>query len=165
MGYPMKLRDHKLVRLILELLSQGITPHKIALTVALGVVLGVTPVLGSTTLLCAAAALAFGINLPLIQVVNYLVYPLQLLLLIPFIQAGQWLFRQPPLPFSLAQLTALFRVSFWHTLGMLWEYTLHGLVAWSILGGTAALMIYLISRPILGYMIARKAAAEKLRIN
>src|SRR5487761_2313685 len=113
----MKLRDHKLVRLILELLSQGITPHKIALTVALGVVLGVTPVLGSTTLLCTAAALVFGINLPLIQVVNYLVYPLQLLLLIPFIQAGQWLFRQPSLPFSLAQRTALFRMNFWGTLG------------------------------------------------
>src|SRR5487761_117909 len=135
----MKLRDHKLVRLILELLSQGITPHKIALTIALGVVLGVTPVLGSTTILCAAAAVVFGINLPLIQVVNYVVYPLQLLLLIPFIQAGQWLFRQPPLPFSFAQLTALLRLRFWQTLAMLWEYTLHGLIAWLILGGIAAL--------------------------
>jgi len=161
----MKLRDHKLARLILELLSQGITAHKIALTVALGVVLGVTPVLGSTTLLCAAAALAFGINLPLIQVVNYVVYPLQLLLLIPFIQAGQWLFRQPPLPFSLAQLIALFRVSFWHTLGMLWEYTLHGLIAWLILGGMTGFIIYITSRPILGYLIVRKTAAEKQRIN
>ncbi len=157
----MKLRDHKLACLILELLSQGITPHKIALTVALGVVLGVTPVLGSTTLLCAAAALVFGINLPLIQVVNYLVYPLQLLLLIPFIQAGQWLFRQPPLPFSFAQLTALLRLRFWQTLAMLWEYTLHGLIAWLILGGIAALIIYIVSRPILGYLIVRKTASEK----
>lgn len=157
----MKLRDHKLARLILELLSQGITPHKIALTVALGVVLGVTPVLGSTTLLCIAAALVFGINLPLIQVVNYLVYPLQLLLLIPFIQAGQWLFRQPPLPFSFAQLTVLLRSRFWQTLAMLWEYTLHGLIAWLILGGIAALIIYIVSRPILGYLIVRKTASEK----
>jgi len=157
----MKLRDHKLVRLILELLSQGITPHKIALTIALGVVLGVTPVLGSTTILCAAAAVVFGINLPLIQVVNYVVYPLQLLLLIPFIQAGQWLFRQPPLPFSFAQLTALLRLRFWQTLAMLWEYTLHGLIAWLILGGIAALIIYIVSRPILGYLIVRKTAGEK----
>jgi len=157
----MKLRDHKLVRLILELLSQGITPHKIALTIALGVVLGVTPVLGSTTILCAAAAVVFGINLPLIQVVNYVVYPLQLLLLIPFIQAGQWLFRQPPLPFSFAQLTALLRLRFWQTLAMLWEYTLHGLIAWLILGGMAALIIYIVSRPILGYLIVRKTAGEK----
>jgi len=157
----MKLRDHKLVRLILDLLSQGITPHKIALTVALGVVLGVTPVLGSTTLLCTAAALVFGINLPLIQVVNYVVYPLQLLLLIPFIQAGQWLFRQPPLPFSFAQLTALLRLRFWQTLAMLWEYTLHGLIAWLILGGMSVFIIYMVLRPILGYLIVRKTASEK----
>ena len=161
MVYPMKLRDHKLKRLILELLSQGITPHKIALCIALGAMLGVTPLIGSSTLMCAVVALAFGINLPLIQVVNYLVYPLQLLLLIPFIQAGQWLFRQPSLPFSLAQLTALFRMNFWGTLGMLWEYTLRGLVAWLILGGMAALIIYLASRPILGYMIVSKPYAEK----
>ena len=157
----MKLRDHKLARLILELLSQGITPHKIALTIALGVVLGVAPVLGSTTLLCTAAALVFGINLPLIQVVNYLVYPLQLLLLIPFIQGGQWLFRQPPLPFSFAQLTALLRLRFWQTLAMLWEYTLHGLIAWLILGGMSAFIIYMVLRPILGYLIVRKTASEK----
>lgn len=157
----MKLSNHKLMRLILELLSQGITPHKLALSIALGVMLGVTPVIGSTTILCALAAMAFGINLPLIQVVNYLVYPLQLLLLIPFIQAGQWLFRQPPLPFSLAQLTRLFRLSFWHTLGMLWEYTLHGLVAWLILGGTVGLVIYIGSRSILGHMLVRKTAADK----
>jgi len=154
----MKLRDHKLVRLTLELLSQGITPHKIALTVALGVVLGVTPVLGSTTLLCTAAALVFGINLPLIQVVNYVVYPLQLLLLIPFIQAGQWLFRQPPLPFSFAQIIALLHMSFRHTAGLLWDYTLHGLVAWLILGGGAALILYLALLPILTRLLPAQRA-------
>ncbi|MGA9855408.1 MAG: DUF2062 domain-containing protein [Gammaproteobacteria bacterium] len=160
-GYPMKLRDHKLVRLILELLSQGITSHKVALCIALGAMLGVTPLIGTSTLMCAVVALAFGINLPLIQLVNYLVYPLQLLLLIPFIRAGQWLFRQPPLPFSLAQLTGLFRESFWLTLSRLWEYVLHGLVAWSILGGIGACIIYLVARPILGYVILKKAALDK----
>jgi len=148
----MKLHDHKLLRLITELLSQGITPHKVALSVSLGVVLGVTPLLGSTTILCAVAALVFGINLPLIQVVNYLVYPLQLLLLIPFIQLGQWLFHQPPLPLTLTQLMALLRLRFWRSLAMLWEYTLHGLIAWLILGGMAALIIYIILRPLLGYL-------------
>ncbi len=157
----MKLRDHKLVRLILELLRQGITPHKIALSIALGVMLGVTPLIGSSTILCAVVVVVFGINLPLIMVVNYLVYPLQLLLLIPFIQAGQWLFRQPPLPLSFTQIKNLLHVSFWHTLGMLWEYLLHGLVAWSILGGIGACVIYLAARPLLGYVTLKKTAVEK----
>src|SRR5215472_7734567 len=102
----MSLRDNKLTRLVLALLSQGITPHKIALTLVLGVLFGVIPLIGTSTTLCALAALALGLNLPLIQLVNYLVYPLQILLLIPFVQAGQWLFRQPPLPFTLTDINA-----------------------------------------------------------
>ena len=154
----MKLRNHKSIRLMMELLSQGITPRKIALTVALGVLLGMTPVLGSTTILCAIAAVVFRINLPLIQVVNYLAYPLQLLLLVPFIQAGQWLFHQPPLPFTFAQIIALLRMSFWHTAGLLWDYTLHGLVAWLILGGGAVLILYLVLLPILTRLIPARGA-------
>jgi uncharacterized protein (DUF2062 family) len=38
-----------LVRPILDLLRQGVTPEKIALSLALGMALGVFPVLGSTT--------------------------------------------------------------------------------------------------------------------
>lgn len=149
----MRLRNHKSVRLVLRLLSEGMTPHKIALTVALGVMLGATPVLGTTTILCAIAAVAFRVNLALIQVVNYLVYPLQLLLVIPFIQTGQWMFHEPPLPLSLTQLIALFHINFWHTLSMMWGYALHGLVAWLMLGGSAALMIYMALRPLLAHLI------------
>ena len=43
----------RLVRPVLELLRQGVTPEKIALSLTLGVALGVFPVLGSTTALCA----------------------------------------------------------------------------------------------------------------
>src|SRR5205823_6730685 len=73
---------------ILDMLRQGITPERIALSIALGGVLGVFPVLGSTTILCAAAAFVLRLNLAAMQVVNLLVYPLQLLLFLPFLQAG-----------------------------------------------------------------------------
>lgn len=148
-----RLRDSKLVRLVVELLSQGITPRKIALTIALGVVLGVTPVLGSTTFLCAVAAVALGLNLPLIQLINYLMYPLQFVLLLPFIQAGQWLFREPPLPLSFIQIAQMARANLWHTIASLWDYTLHGLVAWLILGTAAALLIHLALLPILKHFV------------
>ena len=161
----MNLREHKLVRLIIALLSEGMTPHKIALTLALGMMLGATPVLGTTTILCALAAVVFRLNLPLIQAVNFLVYPLQLLLLIPFMQTGQWIFHQPPLPFSYAQLVALFHAGFWHALEILWIYSLHGVVAWLILGGAGAILIYAILRPILGYSLGRKHAGHKPAIN
>lgn len=161
----MNLREHKLVRLVVALLSEGMTPHKIALTLALGLLLGATPVFGTTTILCALAAVVLRLNLPLIQAVNFLAYPLQLLLLIPFMQAGQWLFHQPPLPFTYDQVLALFHQGFWHALEMLWIYSLHGVVAWLLLGGAGAAIIYLILRPILGYSLQRRSTRHKPAIN
>ncbi|HEV2333315.1 MAG TPA: DUF2062 domain-containing protein [Gammaproteobacteria bacterium] len=145
----MSLRENRLTRLITGLLSQGITPHKVALTLALGVVLGVNPLIGTSTTLCVVAALWLGLNLPLIQLINYLAYPLQILLLIPFVQAGQWLFREPPLPFSATDIKTMLAAGLWKAIQTLWSYALHGMVAWLFLGALMGLAIYGCSLPIL----------------
>jgi len=137
-----KLRDNKLTRHIVELLKQGITPHKIALAVALGALLGMAPVLGTTIVSCTVAALALRLNLVLIQIVNNLVYPLELLLLIPFVQAGQRLFGQPPLPLSVGQIVDMFKHDFWGSVVALWSYTWHGAVAWLIFSAVVGPVIY-----------------------
>jgi hypothetical protein len=46
------------------------------------------PVLGSTTILCAAAAFVLRLSLLAIQAVNFLIYPLQLIVFLPFLQGG-----------------------------------------------------------------------------
>lgn len=127
---PAKWRDNKLTRHVVELLKQGITPHKIALAVVLGALLGMAPVLGTTIISCTLAALAFRLNLVLIQLVNNLVYPLQLVLLIPFVQAGQRLFGQPLMPLSAGQIVDMARHDFWKSLLALGGYIWHGTVAW-----------------------------------
>lgn len=142
-----RLKDNRLTRHVIALISQGITPHKIALAVVLGALLGMAPVMGSTILSCTVAALWLRLNLPLIQLVNNLVYPLQLLLLIPFVQAGQWLFRQPPLPFSVAQIIAMVRTDFWGSLVVLAGYTLHGAVAWLLFSAAVGPLCYAILLP------------------
>jgi hypothetical protein len=137
-----RLKDNRLTRHILDLLKQGITPQKIALAVVLGVLLGIAPVLGTTIVSCTVAALWLRLNLPLIQVVNNLVYPLQLLLLIPFVQAGQRLFRQPPLPLSASQLVAMLEQDPWGSIASLWTYTWHGAVAWLLFSAVAGPLMY-----------------------
>jgi uncharacterized protein (DUF2062 family) len=72
-------------------LSQGITPRRLALTLALGFAIGCLPVVGMPTLVCAALALALRLNLPAIQAANYSVMPLQLVLIVPFVRLGGWL--------------------------------------------------------------------------
>src|SRR5450755_1242231 len=115
----------RIVQPILDLLRQGITPEKIALSVALALVLGVFPALGWTTLLCLIVALRLRLNVPAMQLVNYLAYPLQLMLLVPFIRAGEWLFRAPKLGLSLPQIMAMVKADVWHAITALWAATMH----------------------------------------
>jgi uncharacterized protein (DUF2062 family) len=126
----------------IQLLRQGVSPEKIALTVALGVILGVTPVLGSTTLLCTLAAVALRLNLPGIQLVNGAVYPLQFILLIPFYRLGAWMFRADASAISLAGVLALMRQGVWHAVRTLWVVTVHALLAWLVLGMAALAVLY-----------------------
>jgi uncharacterized protein (DUF2062 family) len=72
-------------------LSQGISPHRLALTLALGFAVGCIPVIGIPTVLCAGLALALRLNLPVIQMANYVAMPVQLALIVPFVRLGRWL--------------------------------------------------------------------------
>jgi uncharacterized protein (DUF2062 family) len=139
----------RIVNPILGLLRQGITPEKIALSIALGVTLGVTPVIGSTSILCFLAAILLGLNAPAIQLVNYLVYPLQLAMLVPFFRMGQWIFAAPPAAVSVAEIFHRIRVDVWGAIATLWTATLHALVAWIALAALAAPILYLILVPAL----------------
>ncbi|HVW08927.1 MAG TPA: DUF2062 domain-containing protein [Bryobacteraceae bacterium] len=66
----------------------GLAPETIALIFVLGIVLGIFPVFGLPTLLCAAAAIVFRLNVAAIQLVNQVASPLQYLLLAPLGRAG-----------------------------------------------------------------------------
>jgi len=77
-------------------LRQGISPRRLAFTLALGFAIGCIPVVGIPTLLCAALALSLRLNLPAIQAANYAVMPLQLLLIVPFVRLGGWLMASRP---------------------------------------------------------------------
>ncbi|MGA3132571.1 MAG: DUF2062 domain-containing protein [Terracidiphilus sp.] len=72
-------------------LSQGISPRRLALTLALGFSVGCIPLLGIPTVLCTALALALRLNLPAIQAANCASTPLQLALIVPFVRLGRWL--------------------------------------------------------------------------
>ena len=134
----------RVVAPVVTLLTQGITPEKIALSLAFGIVLGIFPVLGSTTVLCAVAALLFQLNLPAIQLLNYLIYPLQLFLLVPFIRMGEKLFRASPLQLSLTQILTMLRADLPHAISTLWLAEVHAMSAWLLIGVPAIFLIYIL---------------------
>jgi len=139
----------RLVRPILDLLTHGITSEKIALSIAFGLVLGVFPALGWSTLLCLLLALWLKLNVPAMQLVNYLAYPLQLVLLVPFLRAGEFLFRAPRLAISLPQIRAMVRADVWHAITSLWVATMHAIVVWTLVAPVAVWVVYSMLAPIL----------------
>jgi len=146
------LWQSKIVRPILEFLRQGLTPEKLSFTIALGITLGVVPVLGSTMLLCTVAALVFRLNLAAIQLVNWVVYPFQLALLIPFYRIGGWIFRTPPSELSVVLIVAMFRTNLPHAIASLWTVTIHAVAAWILLGSVATGVLYLLLLPVISGM-------------
>lgn len=131
-------------------LRQGVAPGPLALTVALGLVVGIVPVLGVTTVACGLLAVWLRLNQPVIQLVNYLVYPLQIALLLPFLRAGEWLFGTAPLPLlSVADLTARFQADagqFFLDYGRL---GLCALAVWALLAPGLIALIYALTKPLL----------------
>ncbi len=134
---------------IRALLRQGVSPRSLALSLALGGVIGLFPIIGSTTVLCVVAAVLLRLNHVAIQAANYAVYPAQLLLLVPFMQAGQWLFGARPVPIGIEQLKASFAAGWWSALADLWQLTLFAIAAWAVLAIPVAVLIYVVSAPLL----------------
>jgi uncharacterized protein (DUF2062 family) len=147
-----KFLKTRLVDPILALLTQGITPRKIAMSVAIGIVVGCFPLLGTTTTLCTIAALVFGLNLPAIQLVNYLVYPLQLFLLIPFVRLGETIMRAHPQPLSAQIFVFYAKAGPRMALSKLGSAALHAVAGWLLVAPIALVLIYAALVPVITRM-------------
>ena len=153
----------RLIQPLMGQLRQGVTPEKLAWSLALGMGLGCFPVLGTSTGLCFVAGVLFKLNQPALQFINYLAYPVQLLLLIPFLQAGQRLFGQPALPLTLPQLQAeLASLGGWEVIGRYAVASLRGVAVWMLVAPPLMFALRLLLRPALARLpIGRKPAAAE----
>jgi uncharacterized protein (DUF2062 family) len=138
-----------------QALRQGLTPHQLALTLALGVTLGVLPTVWGTSVLCLLAAWMLRLNQPLMQLLNYFVFPLQILLLAPFLQLGYFLFggETPPLVQAWEPQRLLSEPL--QTLRLAGEASLLALAGWALAAPLLAVLCY-------GIGIAAVARYQKL---
>ena len=135
---------------------------------AIGVVVGNIPILGVSTILCTLIALACGLNLPAIQLVQALMAPTQLLLIIPFVRLGEWLMGAAPQPVSIGAALALLRQGVWHAVVVLKEVLLHAGLAWLLVAPFAAVLLVRILTPIFTHAAAalpRRAPAAPLPLD
>ena len=138
----------RLVTPLLALLRQGVTPGKLALSVSLGAAIGLIPVLGVSTALCALAALCLKLNMPAIQIVNYLLAPLQLVLIIPLLRFGELIASAPAFPVTLDSGLALLSQGVVHAVRILATAILHASLGWVVLAPLLTLALYYTLKPV-----------------
>jgi uncharacterized protein (DUF2062 family) len=145
----------RIVLPILALLRMGATPQKLAWSIAAGLLIGISPILGVTTILCLAAAFLFRLNVAASQLSNHIVYPLELILVIPFIRAASLVFHTAPMPLSAHDLLRAARE---HPIALsrqLWLWEWHAFLLWAILAAVAIPIIALTLTPVLHRLLIR----------
>jgi uncharacterized protein (DUF2062 family) len=143
-------------------LTQGLTPQKIALTLAIGSAIALFPILGTATLLCVIVGVFMNLNQPILQVVNYACTPIHLPFLYYSFRWGERLFGSPHTPLHLA---AMGRLLLEQPLRFFREYGLtavHAVAVWAILAPFWIAAIYALSLPLLRAVERARLAAAKI---
>ncbi len=140
--------QRKLAAPLLSFLKQGLSPEKLALCVALGITIGTFPMLGSTTILCTSVALILRLNVPAIQLINYFVYPFQLLLFIPFIRVGEKLFGVAPVPLDFPLIFSMLQSDLFGTIQSLWWTNVRGMIAWALIAIPIGVVIFFVLKQV-----------------
>ena len=142
---------------VMAQLTQGISAGRIALTISMGITLGIFPILGATSVLSGIAAWLLKLNQPIIQAVTVLTFPLQCLLLLPFYRTGESLFGVPSIPLSIPLILSRFfedTGKFFQDYGMT---GVRGIVVWGLIAPVMGLILHFaLHRPL-------RAMARQLR--
>jgi uncharacterized protein (DUF2062 family) len=134
---------------LVSLLSQGLSPERLALSLAVGFALGLFPILGATTVLCLAAGFAFKLNHVGLQLANHLAYPLQVPFILAFVRLGERLLGAPRVSLDPLALARHFQRD---ASGFLREFGrtgLHGILGWSLVAPVLLAAAYFALRPVL----------------
>jgi uncharacterized protein (DUF2062 family) len=133
---------------LLALLRQGISPQRLALCVALAIVIGNIPILGVSSILCTLIALLFRLNLAAMQIVQAAMAPTQLLLIIPFVRLGEWILGAPQQPVSIKAGLALISQGVWHAVVVLRDAIFHAGLAWILVAPFCVYLFYRLLAPV-----------------
>lgn len=124
---------HRLASLLSDQLRQGLNPRDLALSFALGATLGIMPLIWGTSLICIGCASWLRLNQVVVQLANYLMYPLQIALFIPWLLLGERLFASRLLPEDSAQLLDQLTQSPMLLFSHFQQSNLQGLLVWLVL--------------------------------
>jgi uncharacterized protein (DUF2062 family) len=144
----------RILRPLLRQLRGGVTPRRLAWSLALGMVIGINPSMGITTLLVIMIAWTFGLNQIASQIGSHAVTPIHLLLFVPFIELGVHLFHTSRLPLDRRQIEHLSRHP-WYLIRDIWQWEWHALIVWGLVAAIAMPLLAMYIRRALVLLMRR----------
>ena len=152
----------RILRPLLRLLRGGVTPRRLAWSLALGIVVGINPSVGLTTLVVVMLAWVFGLNQVASQIGSHSMAPLHLMLFLPFIELGVHLFHTGRLPLNRKQLEHLSHHP-WRLFREIWQWEWHALIVWGIVATIAMPLLALYIRRALVLLMRRHRTLARSR--
>lgn len=122
----------RVLRPLLRLLKNGVTPKRLAWSLAVAMAVGISPLLGVTTVCMLFLAWVFRLNYVATQIGIHVMSPLQWLLFVPFIDCGIKIFRTRRLPMTKTDILHLSHRHPLQLLHLLWLWEWHALVVWAV---------------------------------
>jgi len=127
------------------LLKQGLTLKELSQCVIVSGLISIIPILGVSTFMITTVSLKRKLNLPVMISLSYLMWPVQILLIIPFIRMGEFIFSVPRNHHTVEEIISSFQNSFFITLSQLSFELLCGFAGWLLTAVPVAIGIYWVS--------------------
>ncbi|GAB5561591.1 MAG: hypothetical protein SynsKO_32380 [Synoicihabitans sp.] len=140
--------ERRVIAPIKQQLTQGVTPRRVTFTLGIGTVCSLFPFLGFTSLLNLGVGLAMRLNQPILQILNQLLGPLQLVMILVYVRGGETIWGSTGQPFSVTEMVSSFAelslLEFLQTFG--WA-GIHAFTAWALTAPLLFALVYLPLRP------------------
>ena len=133
----------------------GATPRTLAWSIAAGLMIGINPIIGTTTVLCLAAAFSLRLNVVASQIANHAMFPLELALVVPFIRFGSRVFHTEAMPLSPRLFLEAARTAPIALTRELWMWEWHAFVLWAAVSTVAVPAVALALTPVLRRLLRR----------
>lgn len=114
-------------------MKEGAKPDKLSLTIVLGLMMGVIPMLGVNTAACLLLAIIFRLNVVIVQLINYMAFPLQVLLFVPFFKTGEYFFGKSEEKLLQNTFSNLFSNNWFQSLTIIIHANFRAVLVWLIL--------------------------------
>jgi hypothetical protein len=141
---------------IIALFKQGLTPIELTQSIIVSGLISTIPILGVSTFLLTALSLKKKLNLPIMIAQSYIMWPIQVIMIIPFINIGEFIFSVPKTNHSAQEIIASFQNSFFATLSHLSFELLCGFGGWLLTAVPFSVGVYLVSIFILKLFLKAK---------